>query len=116
MRHEAELEILPCAEPRWRVDEVRGRAGFEALRDEWDALVEARQQLRRLDRRVPETADVADGMVPAMEDFLKAVGGRRKRDRKTAGRAMAGERAYAPRGESKAGQPQSLAALLDVLR
>jgi CelD/BcsL family acetyltransferase involved in cellulose biosynthesis len=39
MRHEAELEILPCAEARWRVDEVRGRAGFEALRDEWDALV-----------------------------------------------------------------------------
>jgi hypothetical protein len=106
--HEARLRLL-------------GKLAIAALTTdspgEWDALVEARQQLRELDRRVPETADETDGMVPAMENFLQAVGGRRKRDRKTTPRRpVAGERAYPPGGESQAGQPQSLAAVLDALR
>jgi CelD/BcsL family acetyltransferase involved in cellulose biosynthesis len=36
---EAELGVAPRAARRWRVEEVRGRARFDALGAEWDAMV-----------------------------------------------------------------------------
>jgi CelD/BcsL family acetyltransferase involved in cellulose biosynthesis len=39
VRSLAELETAAPAAGRWRVEEVRGRAAFAALRAEWDALI-----------------------------------------------------------------------------
>jgi CelD/BcsL family acetyltransferase involved in cellulose biosynthesis len=39
VRSLAELETAAPAARRWRVEEVRGRAAFAALRAEWDALI-----------------------------------------------------------------------------
>jgi CelD/BcsL family acetyltransferase involved in cellulose biosynthesis len=37
--HEAELRRPPAAVPRTRVEALRGRAAFDGLREEWDAVV-----------------------------------------------------------------------------
>jgi hypothetical protein len=82
----------------------------------WQALVEAHDQVRRLDRQAPGSRD-EPSLLPVMEDFLLSVGGRRKPGRKTVvERPKAKGRALDLAGAGKPRRRVSVTALLDVLR
>jgi hypothetical protein len=53
-------------------------------------LIEARDRLRRMDRRVRRTQDGESGLLPVMEDFLCSVVGRGKRRPRKAGVGLRG--------------------------
>jgi len=106
-----------CEEARLR---LLGKLAVAALKTnspaEWESLLEAREQLRGLDPEALATPDEPNGLLPAMEGFLKSLsGGKLPGRNKAAGPPKSEEGAQEHGGEGEAGWRATAESLLETL-
>jgi hypothetical protein len=111
-----------AAEPAYEEARLRvlGKLLVGALRTtspaELGAVLEAREQMRRLDHKALGTTDEPRGLVAAMEGFLRSVNSRPKSSRKAAAEPpKPGEEAQGQPDRGEAGSQAMLESLLESL-